>query len=447
MPAEVGRPSRARWVVLGWLCSLSFLLYVDRVCIGQAEQAIREELQLTKAQMSWVFGAFTLAYGLFEVPTGHWGDRFGSRRVLVRIVLWWTAFTALTGAAFNWITLVAVRFLFGAGEAGAFPNTARVVTRWFAPAERGFVRGAVMTMSFLGAAVAPVLAALLIELVGWRATFVVFGTAGVFWAWGFYQWFRDDPADHPSVNTAELAHIRGPFEDAEKAGDRTAGHVPRQSLSWKRVLLSSNTWLMGGVMTVFSVEFYTIFQWFPTYVKETRMAGELLSGAYTGVVMAAGAAGCLLGGLFVDWVNRRTAERNWTRRLCGAVPLGLAALATAGLSQARTDLQTVACCAAALFFTEFAVPNWWTIVAEISGRHGAALWGLMNSMGALGVILVTLAVGYYVDHYAPRLGVIPVWQNVFQGVCIALALGMMMNLSVCATRPIAPGRGEEKPWC
>src|SRR6184192_196589 len=136
------RPTHVRFGVLFFLCTLALLLYIDRVCIGQAAEDIRASLNLKKSDMSWVFNAFILAYCIFEVPTGHWGDRFGSRGVITRVVLWWSAFTALTGAAFFGLwPLVIVRFLFGAGEAGAFPNAARVVTHWFPPAERGLARG------------------------------------------------------------------------------------------------------------------------------------------------------------------------------------------------------------------------------------------------------------------------------------------------------------------
>src|SRR6187401_3375083 len=175
-------PAKGRFGVLLFMCTLALLLYIDRICIGQAESSIRAELGFSKAAMAWVFNAFMLAYCLFEVPTGHWGDRFGSRGVITRIVIWWSIFTALTGAAFGFYSLVAFRFLFGAGEAGAFPNAARVVTNWFPPGERGMARGAVTMTSQLGGALAPPLAAALIGLVGWRWTFLAFGVLGVVWA-------------------------------------------------------------------------------------------------------------------------------------------------------------------------------------------------------------------------------------------------------------------------
>src|SRR5204862_2457009 len=123
-------PAPARFGVLFFLCTLALLLYIDRICIGQAETSIRKELGFSKEHMGWIFSAFMLAYCVFEVPTGHWGDRFGSRGVIARIVVWWSIFTALTGAAWGFYSLVGIRCLFGAGEAGGVPDAARVVTRW-----------------------------------------------------------------------------------------------------------------------------------------------------------------------------------------------------------------------------------------------------------------------------------------------------------------------------
>ena len=183
-----------RYGVLAFLCILALLLYVDRICIGQAAGQIQEQLRLSNTQMSLVFNAFSLAYCLFEVPTGHWGDRYGSRGVITRIAIWWSIFTALTGAAIGMWSLLLIRFLFGAGEAGAYPNTARVVTRWFPPAARGMARGWVVFVSMIGAMIAPVTAEYLIRIVGWRFTFAIFGALGIAWAAGFYAWFRDDPA-------------------------------------------------------------------------------------------------------------------------------------------------------------------------------------------------------------------------------------------------------------
>src|SRR5260370_39810665 len=183
--------TRVRYRVLGWLCSLSFILYIDRRWISKGAPQIEEELGITYREMGFVFGAFTVAYGLFEIPTGRWGDRFGSRGVLTRIVLWWSAFTILTGCVWKFsldsgycirlpliqtpvpvlfnglLLLLLIRFLFGAGEAGALPNAARVVARWFPVGGRGPAQGMINTSALIGGAVAPVIAAYVMAWRGW----------------------------------------------------------------------------------------------------------------------------------------------------------------------------------------------------------------------------------------------------------------------------------------
>jgi MFS family permease len=158
--------TNVRFVVLGVLCLLSGVLYLDRICISQALPYITKELELSPAGGSLVLMAFTLAYGLFEVPTGRWGDVIGGRRVLTRISLWWSAFTALTGACQGLWSMVTVRFLFGAGEAGAFPNVARVLLRWFPVSERGRAQGIFVAASQIGGALSPILTALLMAAFG-----------------------------------------------------------------------------------------------------------------------------------------------------------------------------------------------------------------------------------------------------------------------------------------
>jgi MFS transporter, ACS family, glucarate transporter len=430
------RPTAARYGVLFFLCTLSLLLYIDRVCIGQAETWIREELGLTKSHMGWIFNAFMLSYCLFEVPTGHWGDRFGSRGVITRIVLWWSLFTALTGAAFGFWSLFVFRFLFGAGEAGAFPNAARVVTRWFPPGERGLARGAITTTSQLGGALAPPLAAWLIGLVGWRWTFFVFGLLGVAWSALFYRWFRDNPAEHVAVNAAEQQLI-GP------RASEPAGAVPHP-IPWSLVLASPNVWLLGTIMTVGATLFYMQFQWYPTYLKEARNLSDQQSGWYTGIVILGGALGCIVGGALSDAIIRSTTERKWTRRLCGSGMLLLAFLSLWCVRYSPHVLTATLLNSAALFCLQVSIPTWWTVVAEISGKHGAAMFGLMNSMGGLGVMAMNFFVGRVVDgREAAGLSPLECWRPVFDGVALGLALGALCWLFVDATRSIVGGNRED----
>jgi ACS family glucarate transporter-like MFS transporter len=441
-PFPESRPTWARLGVLCFLCSLAFVLYIDRVCIGQAEKAIRESLStptriITKEDMSWVYNAFILAYCIFEVPTGHWGDRFGSRGVIARIVVWWSIFTALTGLAFGLWPLIIVRFLFGAGEAGAFPNVARVVTHWFPATERGLVRGSISTTSLVGGALAPPVANYLIGLVGWRWTFAIFGLVGVVWAAFFYWWFRDNPAEHPAANEAEQAHIGTPAK----------GHQAHSPIPWGIVLTSPNVWLLGSIQMVSATLFYMLFQWYPTYLKEGRGLPSDQAAWFTSIVIFGGALGCLTGGFCSDWILRNLHDRKWSRRICGGGTLLASAAALWSGRYCEHALAATFCNAAALFLMQIAIPIWWTVVAEISGKHGASMWGLMNSMGGLGVFTMTFLVGRVVEaRERDGLSKIECWRPVFDGVAIALTVGAACWLFVDATRSIVEAeRTEEEP--
>jgi MFS family permease len=193
---------------------LSIITYVDRVCISTAAGSISSELHLNSAQMGWVFSAFTIAYAIFEIPSGRLGDTLGPRKVLTRIVLWWSAFTMATGLVWSYLSILTARFLFGAGEAGAFPNMSRSLSRWFPERERGTAHGVMFMGSRLGGAVTPLLVTPILAYAGWRTSFWIFGTLGVAWCIFWWRWFRDDPSVHPDVNPAELGLIQESRRDS-----------------------------------------------------------------------------------------------------------------------------------------------------------------------------------------------------------------------------------------
>src|SRR5690242_14012497 len=238
------RPTYARYGVLGFACVLSMITYLDRVCFGTVAPFIQTEFDLSNSQLGWLFTSFALAYAAFEVPTGWLGDMFGPRRTLIRIVLWWSVFTALTGLifpvaawpGFAFTAMLLVRFFFGVGEAGAYPNLARALHNWFPFTERGSAQGAVWMAGRFGGGVTPyVVMALLVTVIlpggqhvtYWRHIFWIFGLIGVVWCVVFYFWFRDYPEQHPSVNQAELDVIRAdeppPLPVLTPEGEKIAG--------------------------------------------------------------------------------------------------------------------------------------------------------------------------------------------------------------------------------
>jgi MFS family permease len=417
VPAE--RPTRARLVLVLWLCGLAGVLYLDRICMAQAAKPIADALGLTNTQLGYVHMAFTLAYGLFEVPTGRLGDRFGSRAVLTRIVLWWSAFTALTGAAWGLAALLAIRFLFGAGEAGAYPNAARVMSRWFPAGERGRVQGLMLTTALTAGAAAPTAAAYLIAAAGWRWAFVAFGLVGVLWAVGFWWWFRDDPAEHPAVNAAEVALIR-----AGAGPPRPSGPIP-----WAAVVRSPGIWLLGLAMVCSAFNAYLYYSWFSTYLQTGRGLENVEAGWLSSLVLAGSAVGVLAGGVIADLILRRGSVV-WGRRVLGGSAYLLAAgcLFVAARTESPTSLAALA--AVSALCVQLTLPSWWSAAIEQSGRHVGALFGLLNMMGTAGAMGSQWFVGKFSD-WRKGLGHEgrDQWDPMFDVYVIVLLIGALVWLA------------------
>src|SRR5262245_46879311 len=264
--ADIRRPTRVRFGVLAFACSLSLLTYLDRICIMRAKENMQNDLGFSNNEMGWIFSAFTVGYMLFEVPGGWMGDRWGARRVLTRIVLCWSLFTALTGCVWGFSlqfgllavnslsTLLLIRFLFGVGEAGAYPNLTRVVGDWFPFHERAFAQGTIWMSARLGGAFAPFIIGRLSAALGWRQAFWVLGAAGVSWCVVFWIWFRDTPEEKPECNEAERDLIRmGNSEQvlakSEEQGVRSENYTsslppPHGNLFLGRLVFSLTVWSM-----------------------------------------------------------------------------------------------------------------------------------------------------------------------------------------------------------
>jgi MFS family permease len=372
--------------VLWFLLLLAAIGYLDRVCISTASLAIQRDLGITKTQMGTVFSAFILCYALFEVPGGWLADRFGPRVVLARIVASWSLMTAVTGAATGFVSLLAVRALFGAAEAGMFPGAARVITRWFPAAGNGRVFGLMLMTATMGGAVAQPLAAWLLQLVSWRWMFVIFSLVGFVWAWAWYVWFRDDPHSHPSVNRAELALI---------GSDPPAPHPP---VPWGRLVRSGNLWLI--CLMYFSVIYgcYFYLTWLPEYLQTVRGFSLAAAGWLGAVALLGMGAGNVLGGWASDAFSRRFGRR-FGRRLPGLIGLPLAAAVIVAATWAGDSVASALLFAAAAGLVSLAVAPAWAVCLDIGSRHAGVVTGAMVASGCIGGALSTTAMGICLDRY------------------------------------------------
>lgn len=380
------RRARDRRGVAALLVALFAITYLDRVCISVAGPRMQADLGIDPVGWGWVTGVFTLAYALFEIPTGALGDRLGARRVLTRIVTWWSACTALTGAVTGLYPLLVVRFLFGAGEAGAFPNASIVVNRWFRPAQRATMSGVCLSAGQIGGAFAPVLVVPLQQRFGWRAAFVVFGAVGLVWALVWYAWFRDTP----QARAGSAAHAA--------AGASSPGHGHGRGFPW-RTALSSPTVIALLAVAFCYIYVYNFFQtWFHTFLVNGRGVSE--SGLFVSslpflvaVVMnvAGGAASDAL-------VGRLGRARG--RRILGAVSLAAAAaLVAAAASTARPDL-TVVLLALAYGAITFQQSGVFGVCLDVGGAYAGAMVGLMNTAAQIGGFVGSVAYGYLVERFA-----------------------------------------------
>jgi MFS family permease len=436
--------------VLAVLCSLAFITYLDRICISRVQDDIARDLrfdqlteedrqrfeagaddryesiltradrkklekkgqtedlearrqaaleslhdQRTKERLGWMFAAFLVGYTLFEIPGGWLGDVWGTRSVIMRIVIWWSLFTALTGSVdtvVEWFVaypepwllvgaMVLVRFLFGLGEAGAYPNIGRALGRWFPLRQRAAAQGFIWMSSRIGGAFAPLIIGwLMLAAGGWREAFWVLGIVGVVWSIFFFYWFRDRPEEKASVNAAECQLIR--------SGETAAGSIYDDhhlaGVPWSRLVLSPNLWAiyLAGATISFSWYFYVTF--LPKYLKEQYEVDYRDSEIMVGLPLLVGGVSCLIGGRLSDYLVQRLNSKRWGRSLIGFgtyAGAGICALLIANMESAWSAVFMICL---VCFIQDMAVPVIWALSADVGGRYAGTVAGCMNSIGAVG---------------------------------------------------------------
>ncbi|HVX66354.1 MAG TPA: MFS transporter [Bryobacteraceae bacterium] len=378
------KPTRARHLVIVFAVCLAIITYIDRVCISQAAPYIQKELGFSRVQMGYVFAAFALAYALFEIPGGWMGDWLGPRRVLLRVVVWWSVCMAAMGWMWNLVSMTITNFLFGAGEAGCFPNLTKAFTTWLPQHERVRAQGIMWMSARWGGAVTPMLVLGLLHYVNWRQAFQIFGVLGVVWAVLFYRWFRDNPRDHKSVNKAELAMLEGANRAASGHGD-----VP-----WRKLLARRSVWLLWVQYFCLSYTFWFFVTWLPTYLREYRQVSEAAAARLSVFPLFFGGIGCITAGMIAARVARLFGSVRTGRRVTAA----FGCLGAATLMFLHTGIQdplgAMIVMGLASFCNDLVMPSAWGACMDIGGKYAGTLSGSMNMMGNLAGGVAPIAAGY-----------------------------------------------------
>jgi MFS family permease len=456
------------------LCLLAMITYLDRAMYGSAKGDLMAAVGQPESKFFFVLVAFQIAYALFEIPAGWMGDRFGPRITLLRVVAWFSLFVALTAFAgvaipgtevvvISFGVLVGMQFLFGIGEAGAFPNASKAIYNWFPETQRGSAKGAVWTAARLMGGLTPfvwVLLVVILEL-SWRQALWIFAGAAAAWCVAFYIFFRNRPEDHPSTNAAERDLI-----NAGKGATQSHEAVP-----WGRIVSSRNVWALCLMYTITNFNWYFLMYYLPGTLKSQfpqwnqSDGGKLLLALLGGAPLLVGMAGCLIGGLLTDRYIRRTGDRKWGRRVYGMLGYGLAGLcyAAAALFTGGNLWVFATCLIMVGFANDLIMGPAWATAQDIGRRYAAIVSGAMNMVGNLGGALGVFCTGLILAAHTQKVTVDGVEKEVVQGtgfgICFVMyatvyGLGVLSWLLIDPTKPVVPDvpraesalKGEEQAW-
>ncbi len=368
----MNKPTLVRYKVVLFAIALAVITYIDRVCIAQAAGPISEDLSLSKEDLGLVMAAFAWSYALFEIPMGWLGDKYGPRRVLTFITVWWSAFTIAHAAAWNRTSLIVIRFLFGAGEAGAFPNITKAFSTWLPSRERVKAQGILWMAARWGGAFTPLLVQWFLGYMTWRSAFVLFGVFGVIWAVWFYAWYRDSPKDHSAVSPAT-------------AGDH--------SVPWARFASSGTVWLLWLSYFCVSYGWYFYITWLPTYLREARGMSLNESAVMAGLPLFIGGIGCMISGVATPWLSRKLGSERTGRRIIAIIGvLGAAAMLFVS-TKLGNPFYAVLAIAMASFCNDLAMPPAWGACMDVGGKFAGTLSGSMNMMGNLAGGVAPIVIG------------------------------------------------------
>lgn len=410
---------KRRYQVLVVLSVLSMITFLDRIALSSASGSIMSDLHLSTVQWGWILGMFTLSYGLFEVPTGWLGDKIGGKKVLIRVVIWWSFFTILTGFSTGFIMLLIVRTLFGMGEAGAYPNTSIILSKYFPVIERGRAQAIIWGASRIGAALTPFVVLPLQQRYSWHIPFYILGAAGFIWALFWLFWHKEEPTEVKDIEPKELEYILA-HRDLPIV-------LEENKKSYWSIFESRNIWYLLGMYICYAIGAYFFQSWFHTYLEKGRLIPkDQLIWASSIPYLLAG-LGCLSGGWLSDKAVLKYGKK-WGRRIVPMIGLFVSGLCMIGASLVADNTIAIIALGIGMAFMDVTAPVAWAVAMDLGGLKSGSVSGSMNAAGLTAAYLSTVIFGYLATAYGYYLPVLLIG--------IIVLLGAFVWLKIDATKKI-----------
>ncbi len=383
------RPTMIRYHALTWLSLAAALAYLCRNTVGVAESTIREDLGLTLEQSGWFMGAFFWTYAIFQVPSGWFAERLGTRIALSIFAVGWSVATLAVGVAPGFWLLIAAQLMMGVAQAGIFPAACNSIGHWMPLAGRSLACGILAAGMQIGAITASGLTGELMAPLGWRWVFVAFAVPGILWTIGFFLWFRDQPTQVAAVNASELELIRSE-RHVEESNQQSGPHELAELLAIAR---SPVMWLLCGQQICRAAGYMFFASWFPTFLQETRGVSIAESGYLQGLILAGTLTGGLVGGMLTDWIWRRTRSLRLSRSGVGACALAICSLLILAAWFVQSPTLAVTLLALGALFAALAGPCAIAATIDIGGSSVPQVFGMMNMCGNLAAAACPVLVG------------------------------------------------------
>lgn len=382
---------KKRTWILVLLVLLGVVTFLDRINISVAGSAIMADLGITPDQWGWILSAFILSYGLMQIPMGALGDKRGHRVTLALIVLWWSAFTAFTGMAGGFVSLLVIRFMFGIGEAGSSPCSTGVISRWFPKDKVGRAQGFVWAASRMGGALTPFIVIPVIAGMGWRAAFYILGAVGVLWAAVWFLFYRNNPAQMRGISAQELEEA-----PAAKLYGSAEGQAAKLKIPWKSLLRARQFWLLLAMYFFYAFGSWFFFSWFPTFMELGRGfdKGQLTYAIAVPFVMSM--IGNISGGYLTDRLTARYGLKTG-RKALGSGALILSALFMFLAAFIPGKLQVFIFLSLCFGVVDLMLPSAWALCIDLGKKYAGAVSGAMNTAGNLGGFVCATVFGYLVN--------------------------------------------------